>query len=130
MFVCYHMIVCPLFCMFMVCFNYLLVITCSQILFTLAYPFYLYLSSCVVIPFCNDHQNPWCEQIWEPLVIIVMMRMLHSSPAWVGFRSLEHLLWALLLGCFNCSVSKSALNCHPVYIFLLTLFCAVTFLPI
>jgi len=73
-FVCYHMFECLLFHLFMICFNYLLAITCWKIFFYSTLPLLLDMSvSLLAFPFCNDHQiigvsrceNPWWSLFYK-----------------------------------------------------------------
>jgi len=43
--------------------------------FSLAYPF-AYLCVMCGLFLCNDHQPSWCEQMWEPLAVVMVIRML------------------------------------------------------
>jgi len=67
-----------------------------KIIFTLAYPFACVCFLCDFF-FCNDHQFYWCEPMLKPLVVTRVMETLQCSQAWVGSRTLEYSLKALLL---------------------------------
>jgi len=43
--------------------------------FSLAYPLLVYMIVCGFF-LCDDHQPCWCEQMWEPLAVVIIIEML------------------------------------------------------
>jgi len=82
-------------------------ITCWK-LFSLTYPFSLYLFSSLAFSFLWWSPNPWCEQMWRLLVIVMLAGRLRCSLAsWILHCSLLSLSSCVLLFC-------SFLSCEQI----------------
>ena len=54
--------------------------------FWLAYPLLVCMIVCGFL-LCDDHQPCWCEQMWEPLVVVIIIEMLQFDEILDDYRA-------------------------------------------
>jgi len=90
--VCYHMIKCLLCCMFIICFKYLLAMTCWKLFYT-SLPFIFVFVLFFGFSFCDDHQilgvsrcgDSWWSWCWRGGCGVVRLPRSFIAHCWAYF---------------------------------------------